>query len=46
MNANEIKVILIGGEIRQVSGATTGMLAAYCIDHVHADLAFWEQADF
>ncbi|UWP58243.1 DeoR/GlpR family DNA-binding transcription regulator [Ruminococcus gauvreauii] len=46
MNANEIKVILIGGEIRQVSGATTGMLAAYCIDHVHADLAFLGTSGF
>lgn len=46
MNANEIKVILIGGEIRQVSWAATGMLATYCIDHVHADLAFLGTSGF
>lgn len=46
MNANEIKVILIGGEIRQVSGAATGMLATYCIDHVHADIAFLGTSGF
>lgn len=40
MNANEIKVIQIGGEVRAVSGAATGMLAIYCINKVHADIAF------
>ena len=39
-------MILIGGEIRQVSGAATGMLATYCIDHVHADLAFLGTSGF
>lgn len=32
LNANEINVVLIGGEIRHVSGAATGMLASYCIE--------------
>lgn len=40
MNANEIKVILIGGEVRHASGAATGMLARYCVGRIHADVAF------
>lgn len=46
MNANNIKVILIGGEIRQVSGAATGMLAKYCIGRIHADVAFLGASGF
>lgn len=40
MNGSEIKVIQIGGEVRHVSGAATGMLATYCISRIHADIAF------
>lgn len=46
MNANNIKVILIGGEIRQVSGAATGMLAKYCIERIQADVAFLGTSGF
>ena len=46
MNANEIKVILIGGEIRPMSGAATGMLAASCIERIQADIAFLGTSGF
>lgn len=38
--ANHIKVILIGGEIRQASGCATGYLATDTISKINADLAF------
>lgn len=46
MNANEIKVILIGGEIWPMSGAATGMLAASCIERIQADIAFLGTSGF
>lgn len=46
LNANEINVVLIGGEIRHVSGAATGMLASYCIEHIQAEIAFLGASGF
>lgn len=40
MNANGIKVILIGGELRRISGAATGPMATYWISRINADIAF------
>lgn len=40
LKQNDRKVLLIGGEIRPVSKAATGMLAMCCIEKLHADIAF------
>lgn len=46
MNANDIRVISIGGEVRPVSGAATGPFAHYCISRINADIAFVGSSGF
>ena len=46
MNANEIKVILIGGEIRQVSGQPRECWRLTALTMYMRIWHFWEQADF